>query len=536
MGRHAAPPPVRRSSPRSRDIPGTRTSTATAGFLVAGAGAALALVTALTVTLFGVSLAPRSAAEMAPASPSASPVPTVVVADTPAQQAIAATLAESPSAGWTAATELSWTGGTPFDTACGRPDTDAALAGTRIYGVGKRQVVVTVLAYSAGAGAVAFQQWSDALGSCASTYRYSVPAPTAGAVLATITAQAGRPAASAMFWRRGDVVVMVATPGTSSTGLASQAARIDGRLVGALAGRCASITSGTADAVRSPWIDGITFTGLTVQVPVSITPSPLPTDQVVSPVPLTWSAAPLPSASIPTRPADPVWPQDLPTPVASPSRPVAPSPAASVTAVPSRTDDPTGPGCGWAFAGMDHPPYDAGAEAAAAQALQAQAVGALSAGQQLYQNNVLQFWQLVPQYQQEAAAWTAYVNAVRTVASAWDSISTQRADYADAVAAYDAAAQARSDFLNQQSAAQAQYDADLSRCALLRASPTPTPTGTATPTPTTTDTATPTVSPSPTVVPGCPPAKPPILTQKPPTVPPVPTPPPDPRPSGSATR
>ena len=536
MGRHAAPPPARRSSARSRDIPGRGTSTATAGFLVAGAGAALALVTLLAVTLFGVSLAPRSAAETAPAVPSASPVPTVSVANTPAQQAITTTLADSPSAGWNAATDLSWTGGTPFDAACGRPDTDAALAGTRIYGVGRRQVVVTVLAYSAGAGAVAFQQWSDALGSCSPAYRYTVPAPGADAVLATINAQSGRPAASALFWRRGDVVVMLATPGTSSSGLASEAARLDGRLVTSLAGRCASITSGTADAVRSPWIQGITFTGLTVQVPVRISPSPLPTDQGVTPVPLTWSASPLPSASIPARPADPVWPDALPTPVASPSQPFAPTPPPSVTAIPSRTDDPTGPGCGWAFAGMAQPPYDAVSEAAVAQALQAQAVSGLTAAQQLYQNDVLQYWQLVPQYQQEAAGWVAYVSAVRTVASAWDSISAQRTDYADAVAAYDAAAQARSDFLNQQSAAQAQYDADLSRCALLTASPTPTTTDTATATATATATPTDTATPSPTVVAGCPPEKPPILSQKPPTVPPVPTPPPDPRPSGSPTR
>ena len=212
----------------------------------------------------------------------------MAVASTPAQQAITATLAESPSKGWTAATDLSWTGGTPFDATCGRPADDAALAGTRIYGIGTRQVVVTVLAYSAGAGAVAFQQWSDQLGSCASAYRYTVPAPTADAVLATINAQAGRPAASALFWRRGDVIVMVATPGLSSVGLAAQAARLDARVVAALAGKCASITSGTADAVRSPWIEGITFTGLTVQVPVRITPIPVPTDQGATPVPLTW--------------------------------------------------------------------------------------------------------------------------------------------------------------------------------------------------------------------------------------------------------
>ena len=65
MGRHAAPPPSKRLSPRTPDLPGRGTSTATAGFLVAGAGAALALATVLAITLFGVPLAPRSSAEAA---------------------------------------------------------------------------------------------------------------------------------------------------------------------------------------------------------------------------------------------------------------------------------------------------------------------------------------------------------------------------------------------------------------------------------------------------------------------------------------
>ena len=48
MGRHAAPPPSSRTV--NRPVPGRRTSTATAGFLVAGAGLALAGATVLGLT------------------------------------------------------------------------------------------------------------------------------------------------------------------------------------------------------------------------------------------------------------------------------------------------------------------------------------------------------------------------------------------------------------------------------------------------------------------------------------------------------
>jgi hypothetical protein len=549
MGRHAAPPPPRRDTRVSSSIPGRGTSTATAGFLVAGGAAVLVLATVLGITLAGVAVLPRGPAQAQAAPVPAPTVPRLVLAASPARAAIVTSLGDQPARGWVAASDLSWSAGTAFDAACGRPATDAALAGTRIYVVGRHQAVVTVAAYAAGAGAVALREWTTLLGSCTggSVYRYAATGPGVDAVIAGIGATAGRPPASALVWRRGDVVVTVTVPSSDPSGLASIAATMDAVVVSAVAGTCADVSSTFADAVRSPWIANVDFTGLTVPVPVSVSPSPVPTPAGVTPVPSGWTADPLPTVSLPARPLDPVWPSDLPTPVAQPVAPTEPSPAATATTVPSRAPDPTGPGCGWAFTGMTPPPYDEAQEAAAAQALAEQAQSQLASSQQLYGASVAAFWQQVPVYQQQAAAFVAYADAVRVVATAWDSITAQRAAYQQAVSAYDAAVQAHDQFVSAQAAAQSAYDAAVATCASQPVPPTGTPTDTPTGPPTDSsspgdttgpvDTTAPTggATPTPPVGNGCPPAVPPILTQTAPTLPPVPTPPPDPRPPGVAS-
>jgi hypothetical protein len=201
--------------------------------------------------------------------------------------------------------------------------------------------------------------------------------------------------------------------------------------------------------------------------------------------------------------------------------------------VPSRLDDPKGPGCGWAFTGQLAPPYDAANEATIARARAEQAQTDLVIKQQTWQSDLVSYWEAAPVYEQQAQVFAAYAASVNQVALAWDTITRARDTYAAQVAAYDAAASARVQFFNDQAAAQAAYDAAIASCAAFTASPSPTPTPTPSDSlsPSPTDTATPT--PTVTLPPGCPPTVPPILSQVPPTLPPIPVPPPDPRPSAS---
>lgn len=533
-GRHAAAQPPR--TPRGRRVTGQPSSTprhpssVVAGAIVTVMAGALCVLTVVALSFAGISVLPRS--EAAPA-PSPSPTPSlsrVALVSTPAQQVIQTTLTADIGPGWRAASDLSWTGGTPFDSSCGRPAVDAALAATRVFDIPGRQVVVTVSAYTAGAGAVALKGWNDVIAACSGAVvsASATATPGAEALVAGLAAADSRPAAAVLFWRRGDVVASVTTVGTSPTGLAEGAARVDGALLAPMSGRCVNISSALADAGRSPWVatgfQGGAFTGLTTAVPVHVTPLPLPTAPAgVAGVPSTYVPTPVPSVSFPVRPADPVYPADLPTPMATPETPVRPSPAPSVTTYPSRLDDTVGPGCGWAFTGQVKPPFNEGQEAVLAQTRAQQALADLALRQQDWQTATLDYWEAVPLYQQQVQAFAAYASAVQQVALAWDTISAQRAAYDAALAAYNTAVEARTQFFLDLASAQAAYDAATAACQTL-------PTDSASPS----DTASPSSSPSasPTSTDGCPPVIPPILLETPPAVPLPPTTPPDPRPTG----
>ena len=403
------------------------------------------------------------------------------------------------------------------------------ISGSRVYDIGGSQVVLTVSAFPAGAGAVAMQSWSNVLGTCSRAAVTVVPvlAPGPDSFVATLPAAPGRPGAAALFWRHGDVVAVIATPAPDGRALPALASAADPVLVQALTGVCANPSSTVADGARSPWVSHDQFTGLASPIAVTTSPSPTPAPPAgVTPVPATWSPGPLPSVSIPARPVDPVWPPDLPTGPPSPVPPSALAPAPTESLVPSRLDDPVGPGCGWSFTGQLAPPFDAGTEAVLAQTRVSQAQQDLVAAQVAWQTEVVAYWQAVADYQAQAAAYTAYTATVRQVAQAWDRLTADRQAYADAVAAYNLALDARQQFLLDQAAAQTAYDDALNACQSGETSPSPV-TSTTTATPSGTPTAS--GSPSPT---GCPPPVPAILGQVAPTVPPVPTPPPDPRPSG----
>ncbi len=518
MGRHGSGP-VRTSSGRAL-------STTSAGIAVVLVAVAFAVVTVLGLTLLGVPLLPRQTATAATPTPTPSAsIDRVSLATSPAQGVITRMLGPAVVAGWTPAGAMAWSGGTPFDAPCGRPSVDAVLSGARVYSIGSRQVVLTVSAYTAGSGAVAVRDWAARLGTCAAApVRVSAPgAPTSDAFEATLSAAGGASGATAIFWRRGDVVAVIAVPAADAPGMPVLAAQVDPALVTALTGVCANQASTVADAVRSPWVVRDQFIGLTLPVRVTVAPSPTPVPPAgVTPAPVSWSPAPLPSISHPQRPADPVWPADLPT--GEPASPVPPTvllPAPTLSVVPSRIDDPAGPGCGWSFTGQLAPPFDARNEAAIAQGRVVQATEDLAAAQQAWQTSVVAYWQAVADYSAQATAYTAYAASVRDVARAWDRISALRTAYADAVTAYNAAVAAREQFLLDQAAAQTAYDDAVAVCQAV--SPSATPTGSPT------STASPAGTPA---TPECPPPVPPILGQLPPPVPPLPTPPPDPRPSG----
>lgn len=579
VGRHSAdarPAPARPTQAGSKAPSAPpRSRGRLAGLLTAAAAIAVVGATAVGVSAAGVPLLARGPADSIPATQAPSARPVVALTQAPAHQSFTTLLNASPNSAWQPVGEISWTAGTPYDESCGRPNgLGPAIAGSRAFQAVGGQVMVSVMAYSAGLGAGAFQDWQRQLTSCNSASSYSVPGPTQNdpaisgsspdALVVWGTNVRGAPTASLM-WRRGDILAWVNAPKSMSNTLGTKALQFDQLLLTSVAGSCASVDSVLADAARSPWLAANDFTGLINQVPVAVPHVPWPTlPPGATPVPQNYVPSPVPSISFPSRPADPVWPNDLPTPVTTPDALMQPTLPPSATSVPSRAPDPIGPGCGWAFTGQVPPNYDQVQQAALAQGLADQARASLQQAQEDWQANTLAYWQAVPNYSKQLQAFLMYAAAVRDVALAWDSISAQREAYDVAVRQYNDALAAQQQFISAQQQAQGAYDAALTACANAPAytpppvtTPTPTvttdsptpapgdstgpnPTDTASPTgiptgptdlPSPTDT--PTVSPSPSGPVGCPPARPAILDQPVPTLPPVPTPPADPRPPAS---
>ncbi len=484
------------------------------------AAIALPVVTVSGLIAFGVGLGPRST-EGAAVAASASPRPTADVSARPSALVVESLLA-SPPTGWTASAPAVVGASDPLLEGCDAVVPAGAATATRRFVAGGRGVAVTVTAYSAGVGPVAVSDRIERLASC--------PDITAGAssTLAGVDAfvawrsSSTVPPVSVLGWRRGDVVVSVYAAGRNPEGLADRARALDARLLVALQGRCAAIDSTLADAARSPYVEGVEFTGRIVPVPLVVEPLPTPDGASAPP-----TLVPAPTISFPVRPADPVWPTDLPSPVAVPPLPADPGPEPTATAIPSRAADPVGPGCGWAFTGVTPPQFSEADEAARVESLATAARGQLLASQDQWRQRVDAYRGEAAAYDEQLAAFLQYADAVRVMADAWDAITGARDAYQRDLAAYEAALLAVQQFAIDQESARVAYEAAVEACTAV--APTESPTPIESPSPTATDPLTPSATPTPTVT-GCPPVVPPILFEQPPVVPPSPTPPPDPTP------
>lgn len=446
---------------------------------------------------------------------------------TPAEVVINLVLATPPvlPAGASPVSALQGVPSSPVDRVCGTgtgpgPVTAAGRGWTVANGTQQTNLsaayTVTVSAYGAGQGAVAFdalaRQVNDHCANRSGTaYLVSSEGTGVDAATASVTRSGSR--SSAFFWRRGDVVAMVAAAGPSvPMGMVKE---YDARLAAALAGVCVNNDSTTADAARSPYVNRAKFTGLTITAPVRMPPG------VAVPAPVSTPAEiDLPDASLPDKPDFPFWPEQLPRQTPAPTAPDVPDYPALTTTAPVGVRDGQGPGCGWSFTGQSAPNFDAAAAATKAAADAEAAANTLGANAAAYTAAVPAFNAAYTRYLADVLAFRAYARAVDKVAASWDVIRADQARYHEAMRLYTAALAARDEFLRVQAAATTAYSTDLALCA----APSPT--------------APPTIAPPTTAPPGptapplvCPPVPAPIITQTAPTPPQSPTPPPDPRPS-----
>jgi hypothetical protein len=455
---------------------------------------------------------------------------------TPAELVIDLVLAAPPvlPAGARSVSALQGVPSSPVDLVCGAGTGPGPVtASGRGWAVAKGSQLtnlragytVTLAAYGAGQGAVAFKALAGQVNDhCAnrSGTAYLVSSAGAGVDAATAWVSRSGGGTTAFFWRRGDVVAMVAATGpTAAMGMVKE---YDARLAAALDGVCLAIDSAAADGTRSPYVNRTGFTGLTVAAGVGLpslvsAPARVRTPDVVD----------VPAVRLPVQPDFPFWPEQVPGPVPVPTAPNVPDYPALTTTVPVRVMDGQGPGCGWAFTEQPVPSFDAAAAAAKAAVDVETAANALAANAASYTAGVPAYRAAYTRYLADVRAFQSYAQAVDTVAAAWEVIRVDQGQYKEAMVLYAAAVAARDAFLAAQSAEKTTYDAALALCAT--GTPVPTAPPTTAPTaggPTTVPTGPPSPT-TPALV--CPPVPAPIITETAPTAPQPPTTPADPRPT-----
>lgn len=483
-------------------------------------------VSALHALFPGVSL--RMSAQKATPKPSVTASAAPVAARTgalPAQQVVQAVMgpAVKTAAGWRAAGVTSQVTALSSELSCDLAGGGPApvVARSRGWVLPSGTVQATARAYSAGGGAVAFAQHKADVNDCGSAWQASRAGIGADAMAVWTGSYA------TLMWRRGDVVVSVATstkgrPGDLSS-VMGVAKALDARLAAALASTCVDVTSALADGARSPYVNRAGFTGLVrahrevldeAQVPAEALSAPVAAPQVRIPAP-TKSVPDV--GDLPQRPEPPVSPSALPTPVPSPKVPSAPAKAPTSGTYPEQVADPDGPGCGWAFTGQVAPTFDAAAAQAAMVKAQVATQDRLVKGRVKWEKERRAYYVAYEKYLTQVDAFSEYAAQVEKVRAAWAKIDAARERYRDAVRAYEKALADREDFIARQEAAQEAFDDAVAECAKPKPKPSPSPT----PTPS----VSPTPSASPTPV--CPPKRPAILDQEAPPEPTKPTPPKD---------
>lgn len=419
-------------------------------------------------------------------------------------------------------------------------------------------ITITINAYPAGLGHDALMQLTD--NACSWLNVTTESNKVNGSV------RNGNEVTNFVSWRNGDVITTVtATNHDLPTSFIEQ---MQTKLPEALAPACVNPAEIEDTSSRNPYYSADGFTGLLASETVDAV-GDLPAERKQP------NVAELPELVLPQQPDFPFYPASLPVAVDRPQAPTVPAYPAIQETIQYRVPDEKGPGCGWEFTGMTAPAFNAEKEDEAHAASVKDAQDRMTANLNTYVTDVSNWQTKWEQYEKDSSAFLQYKWDVDEVAVQWNEQRTAQDTYRNNMTAYNNSVDAYNSFNSRQQEAQRTYDNTVTTCeqyATATASPTttwvtPEPTTevrTITPSPTppaptgppsdstspteapeqpeptpyeTTVTVQPTPYPTtvlvqPTPPHACPPARPAILDENPPTILDKPTPPPDPRPEG----
>ena len=508
--------------------------------------ASLMVISAATTGIVGFATGMFTPAEAA-SQTAITPPKIVNVQSVPMSLAMDTTVDKNDS-GWGKRDEKKVFSQAPFPFSCASNVVNPSYSVSQGFNADGAALGLTINGYSAGLGALAFQENVDKPGRCVGGNTYVVTSPIngLGTEAVMVNSRRGSISSQTVVWRRGDIVGYLNTDNGNPVEFAKV---IDRNLESNIAGKCLDEKSALDDAKRTVWSGK--YDGYKVSDKVSIAKADLPkipsTDDPklyeVTPIPSDHQA--LTAVNVPDVPSYPVWPK-LPTSVALPVLPKAPAAnPPTEKQVTITKEDTNGPGCGWDFTGTVRPTFDAQAVSAANDDLKRSATAALTKESSDWSGSVLAYWKANKIFSDQAKVYTAYSDQVNVVSTAWAGIAHQWDTYNANMAIYNKSVDDNQKFLADQKSAQDSYNSKLDQCRIQdsqvkpQSDPTPTPSAsptatanpTGTPAPTVTPSASPSPSPSPTPTIQCPPTKPAILSQEAPKVLDKPQPPTNPIPA-----
>lgn len=439
-------------------------------------------VTALGLSAAGIPLLPKADAVVPVEAVSVDQRTLVAAKDSPAVLSIDKLMLGTKTLDATGQVKQGGTPALPYSCPAGAIGTSYSAARTFVHQGERVQVVAS--AYTAGYGAVAFDAFKTAASGCASGVgTVNTWSDRVGGYPALVTdLKQSSGTTRTMMVRYGDAIIHVQGPAKALHSAAREAVR-------SLAAdeTCKNPEQGVSVFQRNP-LAGNDFTGLYVDESVSVDEPKqpkIPEDEVFEAVDETESLPALPAVITPAvQPGYPVHPS-MPESVKYPVKPQAPQLPELNTTVQVKTEDQTGPGCGWDYVGSPGASFNADEAMAENTETIDLATQKLDDGVQQWTDLTLAYWESADKYARAVKKYLTYSDEVSQVNTAWANIGATWESYRAELAQWQQREEQIATFASDKEEALAKYEQELAQCKIDAAKPKPAPTPTIEATPTT---------------------------------------------------
>lgn len=382
----------------------------------------------------------------------------------PASVTLKESLAKAPT-GWESQGNLLESPQSPYPFSCTTEGINPALSYAQNFKANGKGIQVLVSAYTAGLAETGLADKVNRATSCGGgTYGiYGVSQFDNGY---QVNVSTGVQKTKTIIFRHGDVVTYVI--GDSNNGnMIALASQFEKHLAKNMLKVCVNPDYKGEETTRSPFshdeYKGY-YTNAKVVIPEVELPK-IPEDEKFKAVKIGEKVTAVKNVDLPTKPTEyPVWPE-LPKEMTKPTAPEIPAKKADTEkGYKQRSEDKTGPGCGWAFTGSTAPQFSKKDADQENTMTKTSTEDTLVKEARKWQESVLAYWKAHDKYETDAPKWNKYVSEVNKVSDAWDEIRADWNTYWANHAVWEQEVRERDAFLARQDQAKKNYNNAIQVC------------------------------------------------------------------------